>query len=183
MALQFRKHIRLPDHDYTHGAYFVTLCTASRAHMFGKIAGTGPAARMELNDTGDIIEECWRAVPDHFLHVHLDQMQIMPDHLHGILVLGPGYGNDNVRIRATRLGAATNAADNIGHLRNGPRRGSLGAIIGAFKSETTKRVNRMNSTMGQRLWQPNYHERAIRVNRGEQGRIAHYIAQNPMNWR
>ena len=173
MALQFRKHIRLPDHDYTQGAYFVTLCTASRAHMFGKIAGTGPTACMELNDAGDIIDECWRAIPVHFPHVHLDQMQIMPDHLHGILVF----------VGATRWVAATGDMHNNDRGPHGPRRGSLGAIIGAFKSETTKRVNRMNSTMGQRLWQPNYHERAIRVNGGELGRIAHYIAQNPMNWR
>lgn len=183
MALQFRKHIRLPDHDYTHGAYFVTLCTASRAHMFGKIAGTGPAARMELNDAGNIVDECWRAIPDHFPHVHLGQMQVMPDHVHGILVLGTGHGNDNAIVEATRWVAATNAADNIGYPRNGPQRGSLGAVIGAFKSETTKRVNRMNSTIGERLWQPNYHERTIRVNGGEQERIAQYIAQNPMNWR
>jgi REP element-mobilizing transposase RayT len=64
----------------------------------------------------------------------------------------------------------------------GPRRGSLAAIIGAFKSETTKRVNRLNDTHGRPLWQPNYYERVIRGHNGEWGRIARYIGENPQNW-
>jgi hypothetical protein len=59
----------------------------------------------------------------------------------------------------------------------------LGAIIGSFKSETTRRVNRLNGTPGRSLWQPNYHERVIREQTGEIWLIAHYIAENPKNWR
>ena len=58
-----------------------------------------------------------------------------------------------------------------------------GAIIAAFKSGSTKRVNRLNRITGQRLWQPGYYERAIRRQGGEYGRIAQYIAENPANWR
>jgi hypothetical protein len=68
-------------------------------------------------------------------------------------------------------------------IAHGPRRGSLAAIIGAFKSETTKRVNRLNGTPARSLWQPNFYERAIREHNGEWGRIALYIAENPKNWR
>lgn len=181
MALRYRKHIRLPGHDYTQGVYFVTLCTQARVQAFGWIVGTDAAARMELNDVGRIIDECWRAIPDHFPHAHLDEMQIMPDHLHAILVLEHGHGNGT--IGATQWIAATDAVDETLRRPNGPRRGSLAAIIGAFKSETTKRVNRMNTTMGQRLWQPGYHERIIRGYNGERGRIVQYIAENPRNWR
>jgi len=181
MPLRFRKHIRLPDHDYTHGAYFVTICTRSRMQVFGRIFGTDATARMELNDVGGIVDECWRAIPEHFPHVHLHEMQIMPDHLHAILELDQRHFHGNVE--AIQWVAATIAVNGSGPGLNGPRRGSLAAIIGAFKSETTKRVNRLNDTPGKPLWQPNFHERAIREYNGEWGRIAQYIAENPKNWR
>lgn len=181
MPLRYRKHIRLPDHDYTKGAYFVTIGTRRRMQMFGRVFGTDATARMELNDVGDIVDECWRAIPDHFPHVHLHEMQIMPDHLHAILELD--RGNDNGTVQATQWVAATDAVGGSRRIANGPRRGSLAAIIGAFKSETTKRVNRLNDTPARSLWQPNFYERAIREHYGEWGRIALYIAENPKNWR
>ncbi len=181
MAQRYRKHIRFPDHDYTQGAYFVTLCTRYRMQVFGQVVGTGISARMELNDVGRIVDECWQAIPDHFQHARLDEMQIMPDHLHAILVLERGAGNGSGG--TTQWVAAPDVVAGTAGRLPGPRRGSLAAIIAAFKSETTKRMNRMNGTMGQRLWQPNYHERIIREYLGERGRIARYIAENPANWR
>lgn len=188
MPLRYRKHIRLPDHDYTKGAYFVTLGTRPRMQVFGRIFGTDATARMELNAVGGIVDDCWRAISDHFAHVRLHEMQIMPDHLHAIIEL-TGTSN-NGTVAATQWVATTDAvvapADAVGGSRliaNGPRRGSLAAIIGAFKSETTKRVNRLNDTPARSLWQPNFYERAIREHYGEWGRIALYIAENPKNWR
>jgi REP element-mobilizing transposase RayT len=180
MPLRFRKHIRLPDHDYTKGTYFVTLCTRSRMQVFGQIIGTDAAARMELTAAGRIVDECWRAIPDHFPHAQLHEMQIMPDHLHAILELDRRNVHGNVE--ATQWVAATNAVNGSVRIANGPRRGSLAAIIGAFKSETTKRVNRLNDTPARSLWQPNYYERVIREHGDEWGRIAQYIVENPKNW-
>lgn len=160
MTLRFRKHIRLPEHDYLQGAYFVTMCTYWRRQVFGRIVGSGTDARMELTDVGRIVDECWRAIPDHFPHAQLHEMQIMPDHLHAIIVLdGP---TDHGTVGATRWVATTDAVVGPRKPANGPARGSLGAIIGAFKSETTRRVNRLNITPGTSLWQPNYHEPACR---------------------
>jgi REP element-mobilizing transposase RayT len=181
MPLRYRKHIRLPDHDYTKGAYFVTLGTRPRRQVFGRIIGTDATACMELNDVGGIVDECWRAIPDHFPHVRLHEMQIMPDHLHAILELI--RVNDNGTVQATQWVAATDPLNGYRRIANGPRPGSLAAIIGAFKSETTKRVNRLHNTPGRSLWQSNFYERAIREHTGEWGRIALYIAKNPKNWR
>ncbi|MBK6344091.1 MAG: hypothetical protein IPF41_16350 [Flavobacteriales bacterium] len=75
------------------------------------------------------------------------------------------------------------AMDDVPARPRGPDAGSLGAIIAAFKSETTKRINRLNGVTGHRLWQPGYYERAIRQQGGEYGRIAQYIAENPAKWR
>jgi putative transposase len=181
MPLQYRKHVRLSSHDYLQGAYFVTMCTYWRKQVFGGIVGTGADARIELTDAGRIVDECWRAIPDHFPHAELHEMQIMPDHLHAIIVLN-GASNNGI-VAATQWVAATDTVGKRGPTANGPARGSLGAIIGSFKSETTRRVNRLNGTPGRSLWQPNYHERVIREQTGEIWRIAHYIAENPKNWR
>lgn len=153
----------------------MTLCTAYRRQVLGKIIGTDNDARIELTAVGRIVDECWHAIPDHFPYVRLDEMQIMPDHLHAIIILQREHNNGGVE--------TTMAEDEIKGRAKGPRRGSLGAILGAFKSETTKRVNRMNATNGKRLWQPNFHERVIREHTGERGHIAQYIARNPANWR
>lgn len=174
---KYHKHVRLAGNDYTKGAYFVTLCTAQRQELFGHIVGDGMDASMALNDVGRIVDECWRAIPDHFAHARLGQTQIMPDHLHAIIVLDPLMGKGS-----TQWVDATGASGNDRAKPRGPFPGSLGAIIAAFKSETTKRVNRLNRITGQRLWQSGYYERAIRQQGGEYERIAQYIAENPANW-
>jgi REP element-mobilizing transposase RayT len=93
MPLQYRKHVRLSSHDYLQGAYFVTVCTYWRKQVFGGIVGQGVDARINLTDAGRIVDECWRAIPDHFQYAELHEMQIMPDHLHAIIVLNGAHDN------------------------------------------------------------------------------------------
>lgn len=180
MAPPFHKHIRLPGHDYTQGIYYVTLCTHARIQAFGQIVGTGANARMDLSPVGRMIDECWQAIPHHFPHVKLDETQIMPDHLHAILILAPRPGMASGP--STRRVDPTESDGPVRARPKGPRSGSLGAIIGAFKSETTLRVNRAQATMGRRLWQLGFYDRIIRRDNGERGRITQYIAENPANW-
>jgi REP element-mobilizing transposase RayT len=143
--------------------------------------GTGTNAQIELNDAGLIVLDRWNAIPEHHLGTRLDQLQIMPDHLHAILVLDPPAGMASV---GSTLGVdATSAFDNRRARPKGPAPGSLGAIIAAFKSVTTKRINSIRGRTGATVWQDGYHERAIRRQGGEYGRIAQYIAENPANWR
>lgn len=168
------KHIRLQGNDYTRGTYFVTLCTRPRREWFGRIVGTGTDAHMELNDAGHIVDECWHAIPDHFAHARLDQMQIMPDHLHAIIILSP--------VPSTQWVDPTRALNAPHAQPNGPKRGSLGAIIGSFKSITTKRIRAALDQPDATIWQRGYHERKIRQTGGEYGRIADYIRDNPAQW-
>lgn len=196
MAPKFHKHTRLRGHDYTEGTYFVTLCTHGHAQLFGNMAGAGTEARMELSEAGRIIDACWRAIPLHFPHVELDEMQIMPDHMHAILRLNPSSVGFLRSVQSTQWVDATDLSDAtdpgrataiagpaVALLRpKGPRKGSLSAIIGAFKSVTTKRIHAATGTDSGRIWQLGYHDRLIRTQGGEHGRIARYIAANPMNW-
>lgn len=177
MPSTFHKHPRLPDRDYTQGAYFVTLCAIRRGDIFGRIIGQGTEAHMELNDAGAIVLDRWNAIPRHHPGARLDALQIMPDHLHAIIVLDPPIGIVSPQARSTQ------GVDATGGRPNGPARGSLGAIVGAFKSVTTKRINAITGHSGRRVWLHGYHDRVIRRQGGAYGRIAQYIADNPAQWR
>ena len=79
-----RRSIRLKGHDYTQpGAYFVTICTRDRECLFGHMVN----GEMRLNDAGEIARRCWEGIPDHFPSVELDAFVIMPNHVHGIIVI------------------------------------------------------------------------------------------------
>ncbi|MDT8423033.1 MAG: transposase, partial [Desulfuromonadales bacterium] len=79
-----RRSIRLRDYDYSRaGAYFVTLCTFQRACLFGEVVD----GEMRLNEAGRTVQKCWDDIPDHFPHVELDAFVVMPNHVHGIVVI------------------------------------------------------------------------------------------------
>jgi REP element-mobilizing transposase RayT len=79
-----RRTIRLKGHDYTSpGAYFITICTHQRQCLFGKIVD----GKMQLNEFGNWVDACWKRLPTHFSHLQLDRFVVMPNHIHGILVL------------------------------------------------------------------------------------------------
>ena len=94
---------RLREYDYAQdGAYSVTVCTDWRTHLFGRVTD----GRMELNAVGRIVEKVWHELPEHYPHVELDAFVVMPDHVHGIVVLVGGdseAGSDSV----PTLGSAT----------------------------------------------------------------------------
>jgi putative transposase len=169
--LHHRRSIRLPGYDYTQvGAYVVTICTWERAQLFGEVVDSA----MRLNDIGLIVEVCWRAIPDHFPHVLLDRYIVMPNHVHGIIL-----------IVGSPLAGAQHAAA-LQHDRTSTHRrwvmpGSLGAIVRSFKSAATKRINEYRNTAGQPVWQRGYYEHVIR-NDKTLDRMRAYIDHNPMRW-
>ncbi|HEX2616683.1 MAG TPA: transposase [Flavobacteriales bacterium] len=154
----------------TRGTYFITLCTKPRLELFGKITGQGAGARIELSEVGRIVEQCWNALPAHFPSLKQECMQIMPDHLHAIVSLS-GVGSTR-RVDGT-----------AGSRASGPAPGSLGAIIGAFKYESTKLIVQQCALSIRQVWLEGYHERIVRRQPGEYERIEQYIAENPAHWR
>ena len=157
-----RQSIRLKEYDYTQpGAYFVTSVTRQRACWFGDIHhGT-----MVLNAFGHIADECWRAIPEHFPAVELGAYVIMPNHVHGIIVI------------ADRTGAALLRPNEP--LRPNVKPGSLGAIIRSYKSAVSYRIHREHNATG--IWQRNYYEPIIRTD-ADLHRITEYIHANPLRW-
>ncbi|MGB8981206.1 MAG: transposase [Anaerolineales bacterium] len=168
-----RRSIRLKQYDYTQpGGYFVTIVTCHRDCLFGEIVNE----RMQLNEFGCIADECWRAIPDHFPNVELGAYVIMPNHMHGIIVITD---------RADQNGMATNSSPFVGAQHAAPlqepnvKPGSLGAFVRSFKSAVTRRLGRELNATG--IWQRNYYEHVIR-NHADWDRIQRYITSNPSLW-
>ncbi|BBM69293.1 transposase [Rhodothermus marinus] len=164
-----RRSIRLKGYDYTQpGAYFVTICTHGRAPLFGDVVDW----EMRLNDMGEIVRACWHEIPDHFQHVELDAFVVMPNHVHCIVCIVDNVGATH----ASPLHASPRR-----NKPRGPAPGSIGAIVGAFKSAVTQRINQRCGTPGTSVWQRNYYEHIIRTERALNA-IRRYIAENPLHW-
>ncbi len=83
-AIHHRRSLRLQGYDYRWaGAYFVTICTHQREAVFGAIAGTA----MDLNAYGQIVAEDWAWLAHQFPSIDLDACVVMPNHLHGIIMI------------------------------------------------------------------------------------------------
>ncbi len=174
-----RRSIRLKGYDYNlPGAYFVTMVTQQRECLFGEIVD----AEMVLSDCGKIAEACWRAIPEHFPHVQLGAYVIMPNHVHGIIVID-NDASANVAPHADTVGNADRGAALL-HPNDNPHRmnvkpGSLGAIVRSYKSAVSYRIPRERNAAS--IWQRNYYEHIIR-NERELQRITDYINTNPLRW-
>jgi REP element-mobilizing transposase RayT len=111
-------------YDYSSAAYyFVTLVTLGRALLFED-------ARHRT-----IADDTWRWMTDHHSYVGLDKYVIMPNHVHGIVVIK----------------------------RRAPK--SLSRLIGAFKTVSTRRINELHGTSGRTVWQRGFYERIVRNER------------------
>ena len=167
-----RKHIRYRDYDYSNpGAYFVTICTRKMKCVFGNISNE----KMILSHIGKIAERIWCEIPNHFQNVNLDEYVIMPNHIHGIIIIL----NEEKNIPLTDGKGDACIAPTVN--KCGPKPKSLGAIVGTFKSAVTKRVNEIHGKPGKTIWQRNYYDRIIR-NEKEYHRIQEYIVNNPRYW-
>ncbi len=155
------RSIRLRGYDYrSAGAYFVTVCADHKQVLFvdDRVAAA--------------VAGVWLALPEHFGHLRLDEFVVMPNHVHGILWITHQPTVVARHASLLRPGVAR---------PRGAARGSLGAIVGSFKSAATKRINDLHGTPGKPVWQRNYYERVIR-NEDELTRIREYVQLNPLKW-
>ncbi len=166
-----RRSIRLKGYDYSQpGAYFITVCVRGGEFLFGDVA-TG---RMRLNNAGTIVQKCWEWLERHYGHVRLDEYVVMPNHLHGIIML---IDPIDVIGGAGRGGSRTAPTAAIRQITRKP----LGRLIGAFKTVTTKKLNHLRDRPGQTVWQRGYFEHIIRNGHALE-RIREYISSNPVQW-
>ncbi|MBI4571534.1 MAG: transposase [Chloroflexi bacterium] len=165
-----RRSIRLPSHDYAApGAYFITICAQDHECMFGEVeAGT-----VVLNEYGEIVRECWHDLPSHYDNVVLDACVVMPNHVHGIIVLAGGEVGAGLKPAPTMRPAPTGVQER--------RRHGLPEIVRGLKTFSSRRINALRGTAGTPVWQRNYYEHVVRDEDGL-SRIRAYIEDNPRRW-
>ena len=167
-----RRSIRLPAYDYRWpGAYFVTVCTKNRECLFGDVRD----GNIVPNEFGRIVESSWANIPIHFPFVSLDAFVLMPNHVHGVLVL--------TEVERDAVGARHALPLQREPLRRfqKPPAESLSSVIGSFKSASTRQINLLRGTPGASVWQRNYYEYVIR-NEQDLLAIRQYIRDNPVRW-
>jgi putative transposase len=153
--------LRLPWWDYSQaGWYFVTICTHDRQCVLGEIV----EGSVVLTPAGQIVEEEWWRTATVRPNVGLDEFVVMPNHVHGILVINEDQGKTSHRDVSTKPGL---------------RPDSLGAIVGQFKSICTKRIR--GQGFSQFGWQSRFYEHIIRDERSLEN-VRQYIVDNAAKW-
>jgi REP element-mobilizing transposase RayT len=159
-----RKPMRLPGFDYSQpGYYFVTVRVSGRTEWFGVVDNNA----MVLNGWGRIVWECWRTLPVHHPGILLDEFIVMPDHMHGIVVIGDTFNAGAGPARP--LPSADKRCHEI-----------LPVVMGSFKSAVSRSI-RSSDGGGHFRWQRSYHDHVIRDG-AELSRIREYIRDNPAEW-
>ena len=155
-----RKRNRLLNYDYSKAeCYFVTISTQNHVHYFGEING----GEMKLNDCGRIAERNWKEIPNHFENIQLDIFVIMPNHMHGIIVIKRPVGN--AYMRSLRKEDRTKMV--------------LSKVIQQYKFSVTRDIGKQHGKFFS--WQKSFYDAIIR-NEKEFYNIQGYIFGNPVRW-
>jgi REP element-mobilizing transposase RayT len=126
---------------------------------------------MNLSLLGDYAQQCWREIPSHHKNIDIDEFIIMPNHVHGIIVIsGPE------RLPELRMPGDIVRTPALSEVH--PESGSLGAVVGSFKSAVTRWCREQRMMFG---WQPRFHDRIIRGGNALKA-VREYIWDNPKNW-
>ena len=192
---------RLQNWDYaSEGAYFITICTKDRLHNFGEIEN----GKMVLSNMGVIADLMWYEIPNHTKNIELGEFVVMPNHIHGILILNDNVETLHATSRFTEQDGVTLHDDDVETLHAtslptsvptpiptpppieknelmssiSPKSNSVSTIIRSYKSAVTKNGNRLAFENG---WQTRFHDHIIRDAQSFET-IQNYIANNPANW-
>jgi putative transposase len=161
------------------GAYFITICTDKRQHFFGKIVN----GKVQLSPTGVLAHVFWEELPKHFPNLALGDFVVMPNHVHGILIINKpaddgGFGmSESLKhylacdTKEQRNAIGQKRFQNIGN-------GSVSAIVGSYKSAVTKYANRLGLP---HKWQRLFYDIIIK-NEVSYHHISSYIINNPLKW-
>lgn len=161
MIFKKRKQIRLKNYDYSqNGYYFVTVCTHNKQPILSEVRRGG----VLLRPFGEIVKSEIENLRERY-KIEIDPYVIMPDHIHMIIRI-------NRDMRAEQSPAPTPETKKLP---------SIGDVLCAFKSLTTKMFNKRYSCVGRKLWQRNYYEHVIR-DENDYNEKAQYILNNPLKW-
>ena len=193
---------RLPNWDYRNaGAYFITICTQNREHFFGEIND----GKMNYSALGGIADVLWYDLKNRFPYVELGEFVVMPNHIHGILILNNDNPLHDITDNQQKLSihdSLYNSVDSVETLHAtslqpqqpqqspidnkneqmaniSPKSGSVSTIIRSYKSAVTFHVRRLGWEFA---WQTRFYDHIIR-NDDDFIKITEYIINNPKKWK
>ncbi|GAB1544590.1 transposase [Scytonema sp. NUACC21] len=165
--------IRLPNHDYAaNGWYFVTICTRDRTCFFGDVI----EGKIHSSQIGQIAQQYWSEIPSHFEYTYIDAYVIMPNHIHGIIVINRPNSLETRHGTSLHQPQITDQSNKFAPLKSG----SLQAIINAYKSSVTRWCRKNGQEHFS--WQSRFYEHIIRAD-GSLEKIREYIVNNPAKWK
>jgi putative transposase len=190
--IHHRRSIRLKNWDYSSPwPYFITICAFDRSDFFGVVDN----CKMNLNQFGIIVQNAWFELSNHNSHITLDEFVVMPDHIHGIIIINPpgSVGAGHRPALGTDIVPSLNGAghrpalgtdivpslNEAGH-RPAPTVG-LPEIVRKFKSFSGRQINILRGSTGNPVWQRNYYDHIVRTET-ELIRIRNYIRKNPEDY-
>lgn len=174
---------RLQNWDYgSDAAYFITICTQNRECYFGNIADQ----KMALNNSARIAENIWCEIPNQFPYSGLGNFIVMPNHVHGILIINKSDDFDNVNdvnvetrlIASLPSTAPSKPPGGITGIKNPMINQNISRIIRWYKGRCTFEIRKTQTDFG---WQSRFHDHVIRNDTSFQN-ISQYIIDNPKNW-
>ena len=180
---------RLPNRDYSqNGWYFVTICTYEREWLFGDVIN----GQVHLSEIGKIAKKFWVEIPQHSQHTYIDAYVIMPNHVHGIIIIDNpecreiSESKDVTQCRDVPWNVSTTSGDDFDDTdvyRNlskiSPKAGSLSVVIRSYKAAVTRWCN-MNG-YSNFAWQQRFFDKIIRAD-GSVDKIREYMINNPLKW-
>lgn len=172
---------RHPNWDYgNNGAYFITICVQNREYVFGDCID----GKMKLSTIGAIVQGFWYEIPRHFDFVELGEFIVMPNHIHGVLILDKNIEIGQSNVETGQCPVSTMPADDdktIGQKRfRNQGKNTVSSIIGSFKSICTKHIRQTFPEIDFK-WQERFWDNIIRDGTAFEN-ITNYIINNPKNW-
>ncbi|MFN0015731.1 MAG: transposase [Saprospiraceae bacterium] len=190
---KFKNKYRIPSArawwwDYANaGAYFITICTADRVHFFGEIAAppATPPARLNPTPVGELAASIWHEIPNQFSFIQMGEFVVMPNHVHGVLIIDPVSDNRDDPDVETRLIAslpppppAQSRTGGFAGDKNLMLHDNISRVVRWYKGRCTFEMRKIHPDFA---WQSRFHDHIIR-NDVEYRRISHYIIVNPQQW-
>jgi REP element-mobilizing transposase RayT len=140
--------------------------------VLGRIVG----GEFKPTKAGEAVRSCWEGIPDHHALVRLDEYVIMPNHVHGVIVLEWYAAGDAGVAPTTARGAEVHPSTSLA----GPKADSVSAIVGSFKASVSRRLSwkKMHSHP---IWQRGFYDHVIRTDEALHA-IREYIRGNVLSW-
>lgn len=164
---------RLQTWDYgSNGMYFITICTHNREHYFGEIVD----GKMKFFEIGRIAEKYWYEIPERFSYIHLDAFVVMPNHVHGILLIdkpmdAPPDATPSPIVETISPGGITGHKNPMFHQ-------NISRTMRWYKGRCSLEIRKTHADFA---WQARFHDHIIRNNESFEI-IQHYVRNNPQKW-